>query len=134
MGRRSGSLGERDGIRLEGATLDRAERGELASEGMLSGAIQVSPDGAPTILATDHPVTGGYPVIAVVTDDSLDVLAQLRPGSTSSFDLQPAIVDGSSVAGLVGGDGNRHEIGPLCSCSLSDGLRWSLNRFIACRA
>jgi len=87
VGRRSGSLGERDGIRLEGATLDRAERRELASEGMLSGAIQVSPDGAATILATDHPVTGGYPVIAIVTDDSLDALAQLGPGQHIQFRL-----------------------------------------------
>ncbi|QYH36247.1 biotin-dependent carboxyltransferase family protein [Salinibacterium sp. M195] len=71
---------DRSGIRLDGRVLERTERRELPSEGMLSGAIQVSPDGAPTILAVDHPVTGGYPVIAVVTDDSLDALAQLRPG------------------------------------------------------
>lgn len=53
---------------------------ELESEGMLRGNIQVSPDGAPTVLGPDHPVTGGYPVIAVVVDSSLDHLAQLRPG------------------------------------------------------
>lgn len=78
---------DRSGIRLEGAVLERTERRELPSEGMLSGAVQVSPDGAPTILATDHPVTGGYPVIAVVTDDSLDALAQLRPGQEIRFRL-----------------------------------------------
>jgi allophanate hydrolase subunit 2 len=54
---------------------------------MIAGAIQVSPDGQPTILATDHPVTGGYPVIAVVTDAALDSLAQLRPGATVRFIL-----------------------------------------------
>ena len=74
---------DRTGVRLEGPALDRMpdlEAVELASEGMLRGSIQVSPDGAPTVLGPDHPVTGGYPVIAVVVDASLDRLAQLRPG------------------------------------------------------
>jgi len=74
---------DRTGVRLEGPALDRVPDRvgvELASEGMLRGSIQVSPDGAPTVLGPDHPVTGGYPVIAVVVEASLDRLAQLRPG------------------------------------------------------
>ncbi len=74
---------DRTGVRLEGPALARVPDlvgVELASEGMLRGSIQVSPDGAPTVLGPDHPVTGGYPVIAVVVDASLDALAQLRPG------------------------------------------------------
>lgn len=74
---------DRTGVRLEGPALARTPEStdrELPSEGTLRGSIQVSPDGAPTILGPDHPVTGGYPVIAVVTDASLDLLAQLRPG------------------------------------------------------
>lgn len=74
---------DRTGVRLEGPMLERRgdrEGVELASEGMLAGGIQISPDGAPTVLGPDHPVTGGYPVIAVVVDASLDLLAQLRPG------------------------------------------------------
>jgi biotin-dependent carboxylase-like uncharacterized protein len=74
---------DRTGVRLDGAELERrAETAgrELPSEGMLPGAIQVSPDGVPTILGPDHPVTGGYPVIAVVTANTLDRLAQVRPG------------------------------------------------------
>lgn len=78
---------DRSGIRIDGPRLDRVELRELPSEGMLTGAIQVSPDGVPTILAVDHPVTGGYPVIAVVTEESLDVLAQLRPGQGIRFRL-----------------------------------------------
>ncbi len=78
---------DRSGIRIEGPALQRGTTGELPSEGMLPGAIQVSPDGAPTILAVDHPVTGGYPVIAVITDESLDALAQLRPGQPLRFRL-----------------------------------------------
>jgi len=80
---RASSRSDRTGVRLEGPVLARTRERtdeELASEGMLRGSIQVSPDGAPTVLGPDHPVTGGYPVIAVVTDASLDLLAQLRPG------------------------------------------------------
>jgi biotin-dependent carboxylase-like uncharacterized protein len=71
---------DRTGVRLEGPALTRARHGELASEGMMAGSIQVSPDGAPTVLGPDHPVTGGYPVVAVVAERCLDQLAQLRPG------------------------------------------------------
>lgn len=78
---------DRTGIRLEGAELVRTDHSELPSEGTMPGAIQVSPDGVPTILGIDAPVTGGYPVIAVVTDQSFDALAQLRPGQGIRFTL-----------------------------------------------
>jgi len=73
---------DRSGIRLDGPRLDRTVSVELPSEGMIRGAIQVSPDGSPTVFAADHPLTGGYPVIAVVTDATVDRLAQLRPGQS----------------------------------------------------
>ncbi|TDQ05426.1 biotin-dependent carboxyltransferase family protein [Labedaea rhizosphaerae] len=74
----------RVGLRLEGTALDRAE-GELASEGMLTGAIQVPAGGLPVIFLADHPTTGGYPVIGVVPADALPVLAQARPGTELHF-------------------------------------------------
>lgn len=58
---------------------------ELPSEAMLPGAIQVPPSGEPVVLLADHPVTGGYPVIAVVSDADLDLFAQLRPGQVVRF-------------------------------------------------
>jgi allophanate hydrolase subunit 2 len=76
---------DRVGVRLEGPGLARAREGELASEGMVPGALQVPPSGRPTILLADGPVTGGYPVIAVVTDASLDRVAQARPGTRIRF-------------------------------------------------
>ena len=75
----------RVGARLEGPPLPRLERGELPSEGMVAGGIQVPPSGQPTVLLADHPVTGGYPVIAVVASDGLDLFAQLRPGQHVHF-------------------------------------------------
>jgi biotin-dependent carboxylase-like uncharacterized protein len=72
---------DRVGVRLSGAALEhRWPARQLPSEGAIRGAIQVPPSGQPVILGTDHPVTGGYPVIGVVIDDDVDTLAQLRPG------------------------------------------------------
>ncbi|HKP08764.1 MAG TPA: biotin-dependent carboxyltransferase family protein, partial [Microbacterium sp.] len=76
---------DRVGARLDGPELARVRTGELASEGMVPGALQVPPSGRPTILLADGPVTGGYPVIAVVTDAGLDLVAQARPGTRIRF-------------------------------------------------
>lgn len=71
---------DRIGVRLSGPTLDRRIERELPSEPCVRGSIQVSADGQPIVFGPDHPVTGGYPVIAVVTDAHTDRLAQARPG------------------------------------------------------
>jgi allophanate hydrolase subunit 2 len=76
------SNSNRVGVRLEGDPLDRAREGELASEGMALGAVQIPPSGLPVIFLADHPVTGGYPVIAYVAGADLDACAQLRPGQS----------------------------------------------------
>lgn len=72
---------DRVGIRLHGDTpLERARTGELPSEGAVTGAIQVPPDGQPVLFLPDHPLTGGYPIIGALTDRSLDLAGQLAPG------------------------------------------------------
>ncbi|AKS32004.1 5-oxoprolinase/urea amidolyase family protein [Mycolicibacterium goodii] len=74
---------DRVGMRLVGMPLDYRDTGrQLPSEGATRGAIQVPPNGFPVILGPDHPVTGGYPVIGVVTDEDIDKLGQVRPGQT----------------------------------------------------
>ena len=62
-----------------------ARDGELPSEGMVSGALQVPPSGQPTLFLADHPVTGGYPVIAVVVAADIGLAAQARPGQRLWF-------------------------------------------------
>lgn len=74
------SESDRVGMRLDGPTLERAREGEIPSEGMVAGALQVPPAGQPTLFLADHPVTGGYPVIAVVVSADLGAAAQARPG------------------------------------------------------
>jgi len=71
-------------LRLQGQPVHR-RRGELASEGLVSGAIQALPDGHLVLFLADHPTTGGYPVIAVVDPACLPACAQARPGSKVSF-------------------------------------------------
>ena len=75
----------RIGVRCSGPRLTRGREGELPSEGMLPGCIQVPGDGQPIVLGMDHPTTGGYPVIAVVVSDDLPLLGQLRPGQRVRF-------------------------------------------------
>lgn len=75
----------RIGMRLQGPVLERARHDELASEGMICGALQVPPSGQPTLFLADHPVTGGYPVIAVVLSADLGHAAQARPGQQLRF-------------------------------------------------
>lgn len=75
----------RVGVRLAGDPLERLREGELTSEGMLRGALQIPPEGLPVLLLADHPVTGGYPVIAYVEDDDVDRCGQLRPGQELRF-------------------------------------------------
>lgn len=82
--------GDRVGVRLDGPALPRARTDELLSEAMVAGAVQVPPDGRPIVMGRDHPTTGGYPVLAVLTVDSLDRLAQVRPGETVRFLLHEA--------------------------------------------
>jgi len=79
------ALADRVGTRLEGEPLERSMTAELPSEGVLTGSVQVPPSGLPVILGPDHPVTGGYPVVAVLTATASDVLAQLRAGTTVRF-------------------------------------------------
>ena len=82
---RVGSASNRVGVRLEGPALARLERGELLSEGVVTGAIQVPPSGHPILLGPDHPTTGGYPVIAVVVAADLSLAGQLAPGTSVRF-------------------------------------------------
>lgn len=76
---------DRVGARLAGPALERAVGGELPSEGLVLGAVQVPTGGEPLVFLADHPTTGGYPVIAVVEPADLPLLAQARPGTGVRF-------------------------------------------------
>lgn len=78
----------RVGVRLSGPALDRVTSDEMPSQGLVRGAIQVPPSGELVAFLADHPVTGGYPVIAVLTAAATDRLAQCRPGEMVRFRIE----------------------------------------------
>ncbi len=69
----------RMGIRLAGPVLSRAQSGELQSEGVSLGAIQVPESGQPILLFVEHQTTGGYPKIGNVCSADMHRVGQLRP-------------------------------------------------------
>jgi biotin-dependent carboxylase-like uncharacterized protein len=76
----------RVGMRLSGGRIEHVDPDkQLPSEGVYRGGIQVPPSGEPVLFLADHPVTGGYPVIAVVVDADVDRAAQVRPGQCVRF-------------------------------------------------
>ncbi|MGP5496522.1 carboxyltransferase domain-containing protein [Corynebacterium flavescens] len=90
----------RVGLRLDtdapgagSTTVRRARGGELASEGMVAGSVQIPPNGKPVIFLRDHAVTGGYPVIATVIDEDIDIAAQLPPGARLRFALVEGLAE-----------------------------------------
>ncbi|GFG53561.1 allophanate hydrolase [Mycolicibacterium agri] len=85
---------DRVGIRLDGPPLARRRPGELASEGVVVGALQVPTNGRPTLFMPDAPVTGGYPVIGVVPRSGVDRAAQAVPGARIRFKpVRPSAVN-----------------------------------------
>jgi antagonist of KipI len=76
----------RMGIRLEGAAMQAPASGEMISEGVALGAIQVPEGGLPIVLFVEQQTTGGYPKIANVISADLYSLGQLRPRDEIRFE------------------------------------------------
>lgn len=76
----------RVGMRLAGAVpLARSRHDELPSEGTVAGALQVPASGQPVLFLADHPLTGGYPVLAVLASHHLNLAAQIPVGCSVRF-------------------------------------------------
>ena len=74
------------GLRLEGAAMSTPEGGEMISEGVSLGAVQITAGGLPIILFVEQQTTGGYPKIANVISADLSSLGQLRPRDEIRFE------------------------------------------------
>ena len=57
---------------------------------MVTGAVQLPPDGCPIVLLPDHATVGGYPVVACVITADHGRLGQLRPGDEVAFEVVDA--------------------------------------------
>jgi len=78
-------LSDRMGMRLEGKKIENIVETNIRSEGLIKGVIQVTADGFPIIMLSDHGTIGGYPKIGVVISADYDKLVQLTPGSSVKF-------------------------------------------------
>jgi antagonist of KipI len=74
------------GLRLEGAATTTPDGGEMISEGVSLGAVQITAGGLPIILFVEQQTTGGYPKIANVISADLSSLGQLRPRDEIRFE------------------------------------------------
>ena len=83
---RVGTASDRMGYRLEGARMEPHNYGNIASEAVAFGTIQLPPDGSPIILMADRQTVGGYPRVGEVASVDLPLLAQLKPGDTLRFE------------------------------------------------
>jgi antagonist of KipI len=74
-------------LRLEGAPIPAEAGGEMISEGVSLGAVQIPASGLPIILFVEQQTTGGYPKIANVISADMSSLGQLRPRDEIRFEL-----------------------------------------------
>ena len=72
-------------MRLEGPKIENIVNKNIKSEGLLKGVIQITADGDPIIMLSDHGTIGGYPKIGVVISADYDKLVQLPSGSKIKF-------------------------------------------------
>jgi len=77
----------RMGYRLNEKVQDYSNIKEMTSSGIIPGTIQISNDGSPIVLMRDAQTTGGYPRIANVISEDIDLLAQMRQGHELKFML-----------------------------------------------
>ncbi len=75
----------RTGLRLSGEKIVPRHTGQLLTDGVPLGAIQIPADGQPIILFVDQQTTGGYPKMANVIAADLHRVGQLRPRDTIRF-------------------------------------------------
>lgn len=75
----------RIGYRLVQKLPDYKPQGEMISSGIIQGTIQVTREGQPVILLADAQTVGGYPRIANVVSEDIDLIAQMKPGDEVAF-------------------------------------------------
>jgi antagonist of KipI len=76
----------RMGLRLEGPSIAQGSSGEMITEGVSIGAVQITAGGLPIILFVEQQTTGGYAKIANVISADLHSLGQLRPRDEIRFE------------------------------------------------
>jgi allophanate hydrolase subunit 2 len=74
------------GCRLDGEIIEHKDGGDIISDGIAFGAIQVPSAGKPIIMLSDRQTTGGYTKIANVITADFRILGQLKAGDKVRFE------------------------------------------------
>lgn len=98
---------DRMGCRLDGPVIKHKDGGDIISDGIAFGAIQVPSAGTPIIMLGDRQTTGGYTKIANVISADFRILAQLKTGDKVRFEkvsvkaAQDALLTQRAALGLI---------------------------------
>lgn len=76
---------DRMGCRMQGDIIEHKNGGDIITDGISFGAVQVPSHGNPIVMMADHQTTGGYTKIANVISVDLPKLAQCMPGFKIHF-------------------------------------------------
>ena len=76
---------DRMGCRMDGPVIEHVTDGNIISDGIAFGAVQVPASGRPIVLLADRQTTGGYAKIATVCSFDIPRLVQGKPGDTVCF-------------------------------------------------
>jgi antagonist of KipI len=112
----------RMGYRLQGPPLPRVREGELISEPLGIGAIQVPAAGEPILLMADRQTAGGYPKIGYVISADLPLAGQLAPGDFIEFHL---CTQAEAVTALIARERQLLRFADLLAPSAVDGRNLS---------
>ena len=77
---------DRMGCRLDGPVIQHVSGGDIISDGIAFGAIQIPSHGRPIIMLADRQTTGGYAKIATVISADFRLLGQLKAGDKVRFE------------------------------------------------
>ena len=77
---------DRMGCRMDGPAIQHKNGGDIISDGIAFGAIQVPGSGKPILMGADRQTTGGYTKIATVISADFRLLAQLKAGDKVRFE------------------------------------------------
>ena len=114
---------DRMGCRLDGPVIEHKVDGNIISDGMVTGAIQVPTSGLPIIMLAERQTVGGYTKIATVITADLPVIGQCRPGDIIRFQSVTVLPGPPAVAGDAAAASTP---GPAAECSGCPRLRPSV--------
>lgn len=78
-------VSDRMGYRMDGPKIEQKTDGNIISDGIVMGSVQVPTSGEPIIMMADHQTVGGYTKIASVISVDLPVVGQMKPGDRAQF-------------------------------------------------